>query len=72
VEITPLRFVDANGIHLDGLHLAFLSPARSTRSTTTGSDLSFLGGTRPYVVPLGAPAVPFHPESARSAGRRRR
>jgi len=67
VEITGLRFVDTNPVFtLDGLHLAFLS----TRTLDPVYDdwvfdLSFLGGTRPYVVPLGATTPsPFHPESA--------
>ena len=67
VEITRLRFVDTDPVFtLDGLHLAFLS----TRTLDPVYDdwvfdLSFLGGTRPYVVPLGATTPsPFHPESA--------
>src|SRR6185312_3322067 len=67
VEITPLRFQDTSPVFtLDGLHLAFLS----TRTLDPVYDdwvfdLSFLGGTRPYVVPLGATTPsPFHPESA--------
>jgi tricorn protease len=67
VEITPLRFQDTDPVFtLDGLHLAFLS----TRTLDPVYDdwvfdLSFLGGTRPYVVPLGATTPsPFHPESA--------
>ena len=66
VEVTPLRFVDSDpAFTLDGLHLAFLS----TRTLDPVYDdfvfdLSFLGGTRPYVVPLGAATPsPFHPES---------
>jgi tricorn protease len=72
IEVTPLRFLDTDPVFtLDGLHLAFLS----TRTLDPVYDdwifdLSFLGGTRPYVVPLGATTPsPFHPESAgRSTG----
>ena len=67
VEVTALRFVDTDPVFtLDGLHLAFLS----TRTLDPVYDdwvfdLSFLGGTRPYLVPLGATTPsPFHPESA--------
>lgn len=65
VEVTPLRFYDTDPVFtLDGLHLAFLS----TRTLDPVYDdfvfdLSFLGGTRPYVVPLAASTPsPFHPE----------
>lgn len=72
IEVTPLRFLDTDPVFTtDGLHLAFLS----TRTLDPVYDdwvfdLSFLGGTRPYVVPLGATTPsPFHPEAGgRSAG----
>lgn len=65
VEITRLRFRDLNPVFtLDGRHLAFLS----TRTLDPVYDewvfdLSFPGGTRPYLVPLaaGTPS-PFDPE----------
>jgi tricorn protease len=66
IEVTPLRFLDTDPVFtLDGLHLAFLS----TRTLDPVYDdlffdMSFLGGTRPYVVPLGATTPsPFHPEA---------
>ncbi|HEV7653680.1 MAG TPA: PDZ domain-containing protein [Mycobacteriales bacterium] len=71
LEVTPLRFLDTDPVFtLDGLHLAFLS----TRTLDPVYDdwifdLSFLGGTRPYVVPLTATTPsPFHPESGGRPG----
>ena len=65
VEITPLRFVDSDPVFtLDGLHLAFLSTrALDPVYDEFVFDLSFPGGTRPYLVPLAATTPsPFDPE----------
>ena len=66
VEVTRLRFFDTDPVFtLDGLHLAFLSTrALDPVYDDLVFDLSFPGGTRPYVVPLAATTPsPFHPES---------
>ncbi|MGN6608613.1 MAG: S41 family peptidase, partial [Jatrophihabitans sp.] len=64
-ELTAERFVDTDPVFThDGRYLAFLS-ARTFDPTydTHNFDLSFVVGTRPYVVPLAADTPsPFDPE----------
>ncbi|TDQ04267.1 S41 family peptidase [Labedaea rhizosphaerae] len=64
-DVTPLRFCDyAPAFTADGKHLVFLS-ARSFDPVydTHVFDLSFLSGSRPYLVPLGEKTPsPFAPQ----------
>ncbi|MFI7315845.1 S41 family peptidase [Streptomyces venezuelae] len=64
-EATPLRFRDyAPAFTLDGKHLAFLS-ARSFDPVYDAHvfDLAFVGGSRPYLIPLAATTPsPFGPQ----------
>ncbi|GGZ72203.1 S41 family peptidase [Streptomyces echinoruber] len=64
-EATPLRFCDyAPAFTLDGKHLAFLS-ARSFDPVYDEHvfDLAFVGGSRPYLLPLAATTPsPFGPQ----------
>jgi tricorn protease len=65
IEVTPLRFLDTDPVFTaDGLHLAFLSTrALDPVYDDWVFDLSFPGGTRPYVLPLAATTPsPFDPE----------
>ncbi|MGH8773722.1 MAG: S41 family peptidase [Jiangellaceae bacterium] len=64
IEATPLRFTDTEPVFtLDGKHLAFLS-VRTFDPVYDAFvfDLSFLAGTRPYLLPLAQRTpTPFDP-----------
>ncbi len=64
LDATPLRFTDTEPVFtLDGLHLAFLSVRTFNPVYDVHSfDLSFLAGTRPYLLPLAETTPsPFDP-----------
>ncbi|MGI8532654.1 MAG: S41 family peptidase, partial [Geodermatophilaceae bacterium] len=67
LEATPMRFTDTEPVFtLDGKHLALLS-VRTLDPVYDALvfDLSFVGGTRPYLLPLGARTPsPFDPSPA--------
>ncbi len=64
VDVTPLRFSDTSpAFSPDGAHLAFLSMRSfDPLYDTVSFDMAFVGGWRPYLVPLGARTPsPFDP-----------